>query len=315
MSKKLFYLTAVVFFTCTQPSVDELHEAIEQNSIEKVEYFLKKGIIPDDHAIVLALNNDKMLVLLIEKGANVNTILDSNAMSLLEWAIKNRKLQLVELLIQQGADVSYINKKTKKSMIFDAIDLLPESYLSLFFLKDPNLLEEKNRWNLTCYATMIGKHKFNALMDLKKNPAAFNILLSKKNLMLILTNAFAKSERDERYEKFADFLILNGYNLNNGFPYLQDAIWNTNYAAFKWLLDNGCSPVNPNLDKGQFYGYATPMETLIMRKNSGVKNISGDELEEENYDQLEQEREILSDMEQLLVGFIDKVEVSTNSNP
>jgi hypothetical protein len=285
-----------------------LNRAIINNDEEKVKTLLEKGVVlNDDDAIKLALDNVELLTSLITNGANVNAIVDSDNNSLLEWAIKNKELPLVELLIQKGADINHVSKNSQDPLIFCAVKNLPESYMKLFFDRDPNLILARDKQNWPVYAVMLGKGDFNALIDLKTNKTAFDILLKQSDIMSRLISGWSE---DKKCEEFADFLVLNGYDLNSGYSYLQYSIWELNFDAFQWLLKNGISPVNINVDPQLYYGYGTPAEVIGWRKSfvRHPKEIAVNENPmEPDFEKIAQEEAILRDMEQLLEEEIRKM--------
>jgi ankyrin repeat protein len=284
-----------------------LNQAIISGDEEKVRTLLRHGVdlkdSPSDDSIRLALDNIAILKLLIIGGANVNAIIDSDNNSLLEWAIKEKEMQLVELLVQQGADVNYISKNSQDPLVFCAIENLPEFYLHLFFDQYPGLIKTRNKWNIPVYGIMIGKKKFNALMNLKSNQEAFEYLLNQRDIMLRVITAWSENDQSGEYVEFADFLVFNGYDLNSGYGYLQYAIWELNFEAFKWLLDNGASPLNVNIDHQMYYGYGTPAEVIMWRKDfmRNPKKVDGSEYSGvHDTERINDEEVILDEMKKLL---------------
>jgi hypothetical protein len=170
----------------------------------------------------------------------------------------------------------------------------------LFFDRNPRLLTLRDQNKVTLCSYLIGLGKLQTLMNLKNNAIAFDTLIHDPGVLELTIAYWANSGE---YEKFADFLVSNGYDLNADAPFIQTAIWNFQYDALVWLLDHGCSP-SKIFDRSEYvFRSGTPLEVLETTRHNSLRNSNYSDSKIE----FNKEMMILDKMEALLKERIESV--------
>lgn len=106
-------------------SKESMTEAVVLGDYAAVEQFLDAGFSPSSRAIkkvpylTLAVRNlhKKIMKLLIDKGASVNTLSSDNGNSLLMEAVYKGDDEIVNSLIEHGADLNIVNKNGQTALM------------------------------------------------------------------------------------------------------------------------------------------------------------------------------------------------------
>lgn len=120
------------------PTAKCLFEQIKAGNIENVNLMLNSNVNPNnsymgDYPIYTAakLNNFEMLKLLYEHGAKI----DKGFNSELYEALSNKNEQMAQFLIENGANVNYIDSVTDNSVLYIALKNNMENIASLMIQK------------------------------------------------------------------------------------------------------------------------------------------------------------------------------------
>ena len=114
---KASYLLLImpIIISCGQEQ--SLQDSVFRNDIRSVEYLIKKGVDVNQKNIIgvsplctaIMLEHSEIVRLLIENGANVNSIYGDDRWTALQNAANKGRPDLVKLLVENGADVDARN--------------------------------------------------------------------------------------------------------------------------------------------------------------------------------------------------------------
>ena len=245
-----------------------LMDAIKNEDISAVSQLLSKGVDPNCELIlsdgsrtsplfysIVDWSNDEIAKLLIDAGADVNYIDDSDAAesSLLSWSVLLGNLMLVEYLLRNGADPNcerVLADGSRYSPLVDSIDVWPNDEITKLLIgagADVN------------YVGFTGGVKFSVLHAAihESNVDILKLLLSKgadPNCERVLADGSRHSPLLDSIlewsnDAIASILINAGADVNyignfNGakVPVLSYAICKSNVDSLKLLLSKGANP-------------------------------------------------------------------------
>jgi ankyrin repeat protein len=297
-----------LFFSCAKQSDEEFYAAVTEGKYETVTQYFEKGYKPNDKLenplLIAAGNNDTvMITLLLENGVNPNILYENQ--SLLQWAIKLKDIKLIELLINTGADVNFVNPGGYSVFAY-AISSLSDEDLNIFL---ENGLNPMGR-------SKLNNKEVSFLEDLmhEKKSKTVKLLLQNKDVMDEAVNdpriLFALIQRwDSGCQDIADMLVEHGLKLDYELPLLQSAVGS--YHATLWLLDHGVSPVKEYNAPEAADFMKTPLDAAYFGLYMSISSDKEDgAYVENNEDELERKKVI-----QLLEERIEDMKVNTDTRP
>jgi len=94
---------------------------------EILNYTDKKGLTPLHHAI--DMGSITIIKQLIENGADVDFVQEKTEVSILIYAIGKKNIDIIKILIEYGADVNYVQKKSQRSIL---MYMIKEKYVPIY---------------------------------------------------------------------------------------------------------------------------------------------------------------------------------------
>jgi hypothetical protein len=281
-----FLLFCFLFFiSCGNVSDKDFLAAVKEKRYMDVEQYFEKGYKINETAespLIIALDNHdiEMVMLLLHNGAEPNLIYQNE--TLFQKAISLKDIALIKLLLEKGVDLNYVDANGRTAF-WRAINILPDEDLGIFleYGLDPLVRTRLNGDDISYFENLILENKTKTAKMFLENKTVVDDI---KNNPKVIFRLLQKWNPDVRV--IADFLIANGFKLNDELPLLQSAI--ADYDATLWLLDHGISPVkeytNPKaadfektpLDAAYFGLY---MVTTWAQIDGGYIENSPDELE------------------------------------
>jgi ankyrin repeat protein len=290
----LFFISFFSCFSYDKKNSNAFLLSIKEKNYVEMEAYLRNGIlnhvtdeIENPLAVATQGEDEKAVILLINYGANVNFIFHD--ISLLQWAIRKKNINLAELLVLKGADINY--KDDDGNTVFsDACSYLPDENLSFFLANGVNQMERVKSGiidpntgkdgQISYFEYLLVRKKLKAAASLLDNDdVLIEVLHDEKMILKMLYYWTADSTQ------LADLLITKDYKINDELPLLQEAILLPD--AFEWLLDHGVSLTKEIKD---YYSVSneqyTPLEyaKMILLRLYNPKKIddSADDLNEDD---------------------------------
>jgi len=170
----------------------------------------------------------EMIEKLLKRGANVNFI-DSFNNSPLIYAVQNRQLLVLKLLVQYGANINYINKG--KSVLMNAIEL-GEVDITKYLIEHHANVYFKDKYDYYDMIEAIDEHRKTEMFD----------FLFRSNINIFPLHIINEIIRDERLY-LLKILISNHMNINikdsQGNTPLVYAIKNGSQIMVNYLIECG----------------------------------------------------------------------------
>eukprot|EP00833_Pecoramyces_ruminatium_P013964 jgi/Orpsp1_1/1187996/evm.model.d7180000061757.1 len=179
---------------------------------------------------------DKIKIInhMIEKGVNVNK-LDSIGNSALMYAIQKKSMPLIELLINNGANVHHIIKNSNQSLLMLAIEL-GEFEITKYLIECNANVNFRNSNNDTPWKMALKRHNKKIIKYLAK----YYI----KNLTGDDVSFLISNSTNEKLE-LLKILVENGLDIDlktsNGDTLLAIAIMNRQNHIINYLVDSGAN--------------------------------------------------------------------------
>ena len=251
---------------------------LELNVLVTAKKFFESNLIPDLNKVVVnglpallwAVNNKKIDIveLLIDKGADIN-IKNNNDEALLIIAIKMNDQALVKLLIDKGADIN-VRKSGNDTALLFAVDKNHQEIVKLLIEKGANLdsvnSNGRTALNQACLSDYIKVAKI--LVD-----SGANLDLAEADGDTPLINIL-RNGRNKNNDEFAKILINKGADVTienkiqkTAMDYASNDIKKMIEDVIKNKANNGTKLVCIDIDGKEYpcYDYVNPIKMIFQK--------------------------------------------------
>lgn len=308
-----FKFSALALFsfiiTSCGASMTPLYQATQTNNTAEVKRLISEGANPDepgfygDPAILAAVsaNNKQMVNLLLDNGANIDSIGTFTQSTPLTAAILGNKPGMVKLLLDKGADPNL----TPSAIGFPPIShAIGASYYNYGYVMEPGTPMPILEINVdTDVLELIVKAGTNLEASANNVPTPLMIAshLNKRDAMEILIASGAKVNKSwydetalsfaayQNHRKAMEFLIKKGADVNfvgsseNSSPLVAETLFQKNNDAAEILIKNGA-----DLTLKSRNGYNIATLTVYGDNGDGINMLkeNGAKIDAENEDGL-----------------------------
>lgn len=251
-----------LIYSFTPKGKSLLMVAMEQGDLAAVKWLLEQGA--DLHAsdalglptLFYALDNLELMQFLLPYGANLSQS-DPDGMTLIHYAVKRGNMEMIQLLVEFGADVNARNNQYQTPLMMAVGAPKPEECIRLLvtFGADVNLFDRRGDTALHKAAFYGRNEEVRLLLEFGADPAILN-LQEMSALHVAVENGFV--------EVVTLFLEHEPTAVNDasieGYAPIYYACMNGDEEMIDLLLDRGA-----NINQRMYYG-APLLELLVERK-------------------------------------------------